>query len=103
MNSGKVVLARTLWFTAKYNIHDAYLKDLIQETADVYRDSTDPREAVAFFFGALKLSYNKQTVHFAKREFERHLRTDRRLIRELTRVRSLHVPGGGAGVQRVPQ
>ena len=86
LNSGKVVLARTLWFTAKYNINDAYLKDLIQETIDVYRDSIDPREAVAFLYGALKLSYNKQTIYFAKKEFEKYLNTDKKLIGRLKRL-----------------
>ena len=87
LNSGKHALAKIIYQTAKYNIQDAYLKDLIQETIEVYRDTINSREAFAFLYGTMKLSYQKQTVYFAKREYEKWYKLDKRDLSYLKSIK----------------
>lgn len=72
LNTGQTSLARVCYHSARYDIREEYIRDLVEETLPFYKGNIRRREAYGLFFAALRLNYNKATINLMRMEIERH-------------------------------
>jgi hypothetical protein len=73
---GQVSMARVGYYSAKYNLPDAYFRDVIENNMIIFKEKYTPRQSFALLYTVLKLNYSKSAIQFFRYEFVKFEKTN---------------------------
>jgi hypothetical protein len=83
---GTISMARVAYYSGKYNIHDPYFKDIIENNMIIFKEQFTPRESFGLLYGALRLNYSNSAIRFFRFEYTKFEKTHPDVYREIIRV-----------------